>query len=186
MPTDALNAISDPRLLAFLSVWGNAADGDAVPPRAAIDPLDLVGEGLLPYTWLAERIDGEFVYRVAGEMIQEAIGDTLIGRRIGEIFKPSTAVVIRERWSTVLDTVAVYHNRGLVYSNLNRVSVGERVGLPVSDEHGVVRYIFGATCYRLRSENTSAGGIGDASADSEVATFLPAIEVIEAVRRRSC
>lgn len=141
--------VKSPLLRAFVDIWCGARTGGAdIPAKSAIDPVDLGRAGLMPYTWLVEREQsGRFKYRVSGSEVDAVYCCSVTGRYADEILTPETRDMITRLWSRILDERLGFHSLGnLTVSGVLPIA-GERLSLPLTDDKGTPRYIFGITEY---------------------------------------
>lgn len=136
-------------LKALVRVWRSASVDGALPKKAALDPVDLGRSGVMPHAWLLERVDNELVVRLAGEEIIAAMGRPVRGRRITDVYNPRSVELILGQWHRVLDACEVCHNKGVIVASMGNRYEGERIAVPVADEAGEPRFVFGATLYTV-------------------------------------
>jgi hypothetical protein len=98
--------VRSPRIRQFDAYWRSKTTGADIPPRSAIDPLEL--KPLLPYMIVAE-IEAEpfrVLYRLAGTKVVEMNGIELTGRYLdtldedGANFTQQGIAAYRQAWST--------------------------------------------------------------------------------------
>ena len=90
--------------------------------------------------------------RLAGEDINTIYGRSIAGQYFRDIFEPSDMVTVVARYTRALTEPAVFHASGSVYAAAGRLSVGERLGLPMLGRSGATDTLLGATVY-LRDLN---------------------------------
>lgn len=152
-----LSHIEDPRLVRLADYWRDKRRDRPVPYRGDIDPVDF--PRLLPNVWLVhyEPESGRFLYRLAGEEIRNVHPGIAFGRYMDEFMTSESFARIAPRYRTVLGLdggdPAIMHMRGFVYRlHQHRLTaVGERLVLPLLDDDGEPRFIFGATLYQYDS-----------------------------------
>ncbi|MEQ8443750.1 MAG: PAS domain-containing protein [Alphaproteobacteria bacterium] len=135
-------------LCAFLDYLRSISGPDGLPIKGDMDPVALAKMGALASCWLVQRVDGDFVYRVAGDLIENAFGQPLIGRRLSEVLDEATAVEISRRWAHCLDNCSAYLNRGYVSAPKGFRYSGVRVAVPLLDRAGDATYLLGLTLYK--------------------------------------
>lgn len=147
--------VGDARLRRFLAYWLERAERGRLPRRADIDPLDF--PWALPMVWLCDylREDGRFRYRVAGEEINAVYGYNLAGRHLDEVLAVDGYARVAERYRCCADTPAIVHTGGRVYIEPLRSYIGERLMLPLGDDHGRTAMVIGLTAYSLRAIRTA-------------------------------
>lgn len=138
--------VRDPRVLEFLDGWLRFRGARAMPRRSDIMPMSF--PRLLPNLYLYERYDGAGNFRcvLAGEEIHTVWRRPIMGLDVREMFAPADLRRILTRWNRVLDGPAALHGH---YRSTDEARTAERLLLPVSDEDGAPRFVFGITLYRL-------------------------------------
>lgn len=143
-----------------------------MPKKAALDPVELGRSRVMPHAWLLERTGGDLIVRLAGEEIIAAMGRPVRGRRVADVYNPRSAELILGQWYRVLDACEVCHNKGVIVASMGNRYEGERIAVPVADEAGEPRYVFGATLYTVLHGLFSADDTV-VSKISEPAVFIP-------------
>lgn len=145
--------LEDAGLRSLYDYWralGLAAGG--LPSLQSFDPLHL--PKLLPNMWIIEVAPDthRFRMRLAGEDINAIYGRSIAGQYFRDVFAPSDVETIVARYRKALGEPAVFHANGSVYAAGNRLTVGERLGLPMAGRSGGTNTLLGATVYRDRIE----------------------------------
>lgn len=165
---DAFGHIRNVLLRDFLELYLARRDGAHVARRSAFGPLDF--PRLLPniffYDFNPEA--NEFRLRVAGEGIKQLLPEARAGMGLEEIFPKSALPLVQERYERICRQPAVMHNIGPVFQLAGGAGLGERVALPLADDHGQVRYMIGATVYGL-----DATPNGQFDEKKQTVTFTP-------------
>ena len=82
----------------LIDYWRGLRAGRPAPPRAAVDPSGFVA--VAPRTFIAGRdARGEFVLRLAGEMLIDLHGRQLRGEQLGRLWRP----IHRQRLAGLLE-----------------------------------------------------------------------------------
>lgn len=141
--------LEDAGLRSLYDYWytlGVAAGG--LPSLQSFDPLSL--PRLLPNMWIleVESETGRFRMRLTGENINAIYGRSIAGHYFREVFEPSDVDTIIARYTRALGEPAIFHASGSVYAAAGRLSVGERLGLPMMGRAGATNTLLGATVYR--------------------------------------
>lgn len=134
-------------MLRFFDYWRSKRPGRGLPSRADIDPIDI--PWALPWTFLMDFEQPDvFRYRLAGQELADVFGRNLKGCTLEDVLPPGALPGVTERWMPLVDRRAVICMRGLVYKAKERLPVGERIMLPLSDTpEGPVTGLFGMTVY---------------------------------------
>lgn len=143
--------LEDAGLRSLYEYWhalGAAAGG--LPSLQSFDALYL--PRLLPNMWIleVERETHRFRMRLAGENINTIYGRNIAGQYFCDVFEPSDVGTIVSRYTRALCEPAIFHASGSVYAAGGRLSVGERLGLPMVGRSGGTNTLLGATVYRSR------------------------------------
>ena len=152
--------LRDSRLRRLLAHWLGLAGG-TVPPRAALDPLDI--PYALPICWLCDLVadadvpQGRFRYRLAGDTIERVFGRSLKGHYLDMLVPPADWPRVEARWLSVLALPAIAVHVGTVYDTYDMLLVGERLLLPLLDGQGRPTIILGATAYEAAGPETPPG-----------------------------
>jgi hypothetical protein len=145
--------LEDVGLRSLYDYWralGRAAGG--LPSLQSFDPAHL--PKLLANMWIIEVAPEthRFRMRLAGEDINAIYGRSIAGQYFRDVFEPSDVETIVARYRKALGEPAVFHASGSVYAAGNRLSVGERLGLPMVGRAGGTNTLLGATVHRDRFE----------------------------------
>jgi hypothetical protein len=161
--------LTDTRLESLYAYWhalGVAAGG--LPAVQAFDPLHL--PKVLANIWILEVAPDtrRFRMRLAGENINAIYGRNIGGQYFRDLFEPNDLENIIERYTRALGGPAVFHATGSVYAAAGRLTVGERLGLPMLGRSGITDTLLGATVYGARTERHP-----DVLITGDVAQFFP-------------
>lgn len=151
---DNLDHVTSPGLRTAMRHWRDCLEhGRSLPSKDRIDPLVLGPAGLLPYVWIIEvPPDAPPFFRLAGEGVARGHGHSVVRRTIYEVFERQPAETIERRWRCLLADDLFGHTQGDIYSDTGRVYSGDRIALPLADEAGSPRFIFGCTDYSMPNE----------------------------------
>ena len=145
--------LADLRLQSLYKYWhALALEAGGLPSIQAFDPLRL--SRMLGNIWIVE-VDPEsrrFRMRLAGENINAIYRRNIGGQFFSDIFDPSDLGTIIARYSRALSEPAIFYATGAVYAAADRLSVGERLGLPMLGRSGLTDTLIGATVYGERVE----------------------------------
>lgn len=147
MHSGAWPVLADARLLRFLRCWAQWRQGRPVPPRTAIEPIEL-GD-CLSHVWL-QHWDvgrGDFVCVLAGEAVRDAWGEPMANRVLGQWAPPDRAGILRRRWQTMLELPAIAVSRSPIDPVGAAPKRVDRVAVPLLDRDGRPGFIFGMSVY---------------------------------------
>lgn len=147
----------DARLGRFLDGWLRFRGDRPMPRRRDIDPSAF--PELLPKIYLYEAYDRDDTGRqfrcvLAGEDIHQAWNGAIMGRDIVEMFDAQDLPRITLRWSFILDHPAALHG---FQREPGSTTSAERILLPVADDAGISRFVFGITIYQRDMMNDASG-----------------------------
>lgn len=143
----------DPRFVDLLRHWaaGRAANGSGglMMARAALDPVAI--RSCLAHIWLAQYVPAEdnFIFRLAGEGVNEAWGANITGRRPEDFMSPSSAAVARQIYRRILLTPAVHVGYRRIVPADRQEKGAERLVVPLSDAEGGPWGIVGMSLYHF-------------------------------------
>jgi hypothetical protein len=150
-----LEAIDHADCRRFAEYWRqrrpNGGGDRAMPARTDIDPVDL--RWALSRLYLVDHDTAAdcFRYRLAGDDI-EAVFRHLTGRHslrgvnVDDLLPPEGAAIVRKRWQPLLDHGHIVYMRGPVYLAADRIGLGARLLLPLSEsQDGTVTGVLGFT-----------------------------------------
>lgn len=139
--------IAEPLLRRLLDYWRGLRRDRGLPPREAIDAVDIAWA--LDRVYLIDRVAPPVIwrYRLAGVRIEEAFRvNTLRGASLDDIMGPQGARLVKQRWQPLIDRPCVVYMHGTIYRAAERLSVGGRLLLPLGDAgSGAVAGILGVT-----------------------------------------
>lgn len=141
--------VQDSRLQLLLNHWLERRGSDTVPDRAAIDPAAIAAT--LPSIWLCEFLpdEGRFRMRLAGEEINRFYGRNISRSYFEDITDERFLGTVVRRYRRVIEEPAIMHCGGHIYFTNDSRVVGERLGLPLRTEDGLISQIIGASVYDI-------------------------------------
>ncbi len=118
-------------------------------PRSALDPVEI--RVCLAHIWLAQYLPDEanFVFRLAGEQVNEAWGANITGKRPGEFMSPASAVTASQIYRRILLTPAVHVGYRRIEPAERQEKGAERLVVPLSDVDGGPWGIVGMSLYHF-------------------------------------
>ncbi len=137
--------LKEPPLQRLGAYWNELRGAERIPARAAFDPLQI--PELLPTIWLYryQPAEDDWLCHVAGDRICQTTGQPMQKRYVRELFPADVARVINQRFGRIIREEAIFYSFGSVYALQGRYTQGERVGLPLLDDAGVVSWVVGVT-----------------------------------------
>ncbi len=153
-PVDLIPADAPDDLRRFVAYWLAKAAGRRMPTFDDIDPVDL--PWALSRLFVVRSIDGgaDFEYRLAGQQIYERHGGSIVGKRVGDLFRP--AAVILERWRRVVTEPAACYTHARHPTHTGLALRGYRVVLPVGPGGGPADHMVGMSVYAEGSSSDPA------------------------------
>ena len=144
--TTTLKLVSDPELRKLLDYWRSKRQGNLMPSKDDIDPLE-IGWALSRIFLTDYRPEDGFTYRLAGADISGVFGrGNLKGLNLREVVKPERLEAIEKAWMQVVEKRAVVCMKGMVYLGVDRTAIGERLLLPLAGQpEGPVTGLLGMT-----------------------------------------
>ncbi len=156
-PEDLLPSHAAADLHRFVAYWIAKAAGRTMPAFADIDAVEVAWA--LPRVYVLRVIDGgaDFVYRLAGESINQRSQGGVTGKRVTDLLAPESAAGVIERWRQVVNGPAAYYvDSEHPTSNGLRIR-GLRTALPLGAAGGpAVDHIIGMTVFESRAESGGA------------------------------
>jgi PAS domain-containing protein len=133
-----LSLIAEPNLRRIADYWLSRRNGRRMPGRIDIDPIDI--------SWALSRIflvdyDREtekYSYRVAGNEIEEIFSQftesfSMRDVNLDQVLPPESSPIVHERWRPLAENGDIVYMSGLVYAAVERIPLGARILLPLSD-----------------------------------------------------
>jgi len=133
----------EPRLRRFYDIWQGKCDGARLPKRADFDPLELKEH--LGCLFISERApDGEdFIYRLIGTEIVEAVGTDATGQRMGDVVGNPTDELVM---FCAAERQPLRHHGYLVWRKKSYMRF-EAVMLPLADDGVSVDRLIGEMAF---------------------------------------
>ncbi len=167
----ALAFARDERLHQFYRYWNSLRDGSAVPSLSDFDPTEVPRH--LPLIWLVgwDAEAGDYVYRVAGEMVLAAHQCPMRGVPLSQIYRSAVAATVRNRFNRICREANLYYAAGTIYSEPDRFGVGERLVLPMVGQDGSDMQVLGCTVSRV-TRRPAADALFDPNELPEIQAYL--------------
>ncbi len=140
--------LQDARLASLLDHYLEARGDRPMPGRRDIDALAIAP--LLPHVWICEYqpAAGTFRYRLAGEEINAVFQGRVAGRLLSDLVAAEHFDAVNAGFLDVVRLRQAALTSGPIYRCLERVALGERLALPLSDDGETADGIIGATIRR--------------------------------------
>jgi hypothetical protein len=132
--TRGFELVAEPLLRRLLSYWQSKRATGRLPDRRDIDPLDI--PWALDRIYLIDRVPAPafWRYRLAGARIEETFGvNSLRGLALPDFMAASHARLLAQRWQPLIDRGCAIYMSGTIYRTTERLPVGGRLLLPLSD-----------------------------------------------------
>jgi hypothetical protein len=122
-----------------------AAAGSRIPRYRALDPLQF--PAALPDIWIVEwRDDGRLYFQLLGENLVDWYGYSPKGRSMEEVYPPAMVPLINALSHGVLGGPAINYQKADSLTPHWSVAIPmERVAMPLTDDHGRLRWVAGIT-----------------------------------------
>lgn len=148
----ALDEARSPAPRAAIAYWRSLRGQRRFPARSDINPRDIAG--LLPNVTLVKVEDGDFVYRIVGDLIVMSFGVPLQGRRLSDVAfnEPGFGTLVLPLFKKVTATgepLAVHGKIGRDVAHANFTD-SENVLLPLGPDGETVDHILIVSAYTSR------------------------------------
>ncbi|TQV83664.1 PAS domain-containing protein [Denitrobaculum tricleocarpae] len=153
--------LSDQRLNRLLEHYMEARGTRAMPSRHDIDALRL--GPVLPFIWLSdfEPAHNTFRYRLAGEEVNAVFGARITGLLLSDMVKGERFTAVNNLFLRVINEGLALHAEGPVYRCTDRMTLGERLVLPLSSDGEVADGLVGVTVRGESVDLTTAAASAD-------------------------
>ncbi len=145
-----------------------------MPSRHDIDALRL--GPVLPFIWLSdfEPTHNTFRYRLAGEEVNAVFGTRITGLLLSDMVKGERFTTVNNVFLRVINEGLALHAEGPVYRCTDRMTLGERLVLPLSSDGEVADGLVGVTVRGESVDLTSAAANADQVYNFTAVEQLPA------------
>jgi hypothetical protein len=145
--------LGDARFRILLRHWAENRSG-LMAPRSAIDPAAV--RECLPHVWLYQYLpeENDFLCKLAGEKVNEAWGQSLIGKRVSQLMPPAMLARVPVLYRRMLQLPALQVSRRRITPPDRLVQSAERLILPLSRDDGTPYAVFGMTLYYLGDQSS--------------------------------
>jgi len=147
-------AIVSPALKAVALHWNQARGAGRMPAWSDIRPAAIVAHLPIIWSYRYDSTSDTFTGRLAGENITAIFGKSFRGLPMTEAYPESEYPALFARQKRTILEPAFMHGFGIVFGHLNRYGTGERVVMPLADDHEHGDGIFGATEYSVTDQPT--------------------------------
>lgn len=163
---------SDPRFLGLLRHWAACRNG-LMAPRAAIEPA--VIRDCLPHVYLMRWLPDEddFVCSLSGEQVNEAWGQTMIGKRPRDFMPPASAVRAMDIYRLIVRLPAVHVGHRPIEPLDRPEKAAERLVVPLAHPDGSPWGFLGLSFYHYNPV-TEAGHVPHIGPD---VTYYPCADL---------
>ena len=141
------SAIESPSLKAVAAHWQAARSGTEMPSWQRLKPSHIAQHLSIVWAYRFDRINRQFIGRLAGDRISECFGKNFRGARLQDIHPPHGFEISHAAMSKVALTPAIYLNRGPLFAYMGRVVPGERLMLPLASDGRTCDGVLGASQY---------------------------------------
>jgi hypothetical protein len=159
LPADAF----EPEFAELLRYWESKRQGERLPARTDIDPLDL--SRLLPHLLLFDVVRGDggvrFKFRVAGTAFSAMIGRDVTGIYLDELGPPDRVAAVISGLSAIVETGRPCFLAGRPTLRSDQVTSVKRLGVPLASDGPAVDMILAVWLvqpHQARTERDPAEG----------------------------
>tara|TARA_R110002074_G_scaffold399845_1_gene593899 strand:- start:633 stop:1022 length:390 start_codon:yes stop_codon:yes gene_type:complete len=99
------------------------------------------------WSWKYDVAKDEFIGRLAGDRITQALGGNLRGQNAEIFFKDRGGEEILSRSRRVVLEPCYFYGEGAVFKHTGRIVIGERIALPLSEDGETADGILGVTIF---------------------------------------
>lgn len=133
-----LSLIAEPNLRRIAEYWLSRTNGRRMPGRTDIDPIDIPWALSQFFMVDYDRETEKYRYRIAGNEVEEIFSRftgrfSMRGVNLDEMLPPESAAIVHERWRPLVENGDIVYMSGLVYAAAERIPLGARILLPLSD-----------------------------------------------------
>jgi hypothetical protein len=141
----SLYTLRDDRICRFAAYWLSRRAPGRFPAFRDVDPLDI--PWALPWIWIHDwdAEAGDFRCRLAGEEVAALYDRPMRRRLLCEVMAPQAHRKIAARLQACIEGPLIMHVRGPVYRDHSRRALGERVILPLAEDHVAPSSLLGLT-----------------------------------------
>lgn len=136
-----------PSLKQIARHWNEVRGCRLLPGWKDIQPSAIAANLTFIWSYKYDRRSDSFTGRLAGDTVEAVFGKSFRGTPMKDLFEPDGFAFFFARHKRVVTEPCFFHGMGSVFSRLNRIGVGERIILPLSDSGTEGDSIFGATLY---------------------------------------
>lgn len=133
-----------------------AAGGNRIPCFRALDPLQFFAA--LSDIWIVQlRDDGHLYFHLVGQSLVDWYGYSPKGKSMEEVYPPAMVPLINALSEGILGKPGIYYQKAFSVTPHWSVAIPmERIGMPLTDEQGRLRFVAGVTTFLDRN----GGGSG--------------------------
>lgn len=155
-PQDLVPADAPDDLRRFVAYWIEKAAGQLLPAFTDIDAVQI--PWALSRLYVLRVVDGgaDFVYRLAGEAINQRYQGGLAGKRVTDLLQATAAAEVVSRWRRVAEGPAAYYADSEHPTASGLRLRGLRVALPLGPDGGPTDHIIGMTVFESASKSSGA------------------------------
>jgi hypothetical protein len=144
---DPTLAFGSPLLAELLAYWRGKCGDRAMPPRAAIDPSELLDHiGWIILTDVLES-PPRFRYRLIGTEITRLVGRDMTGRFLDEVYVPAIHEIAVSGFRWIIEHRRPLRITGTLDHAQNKQIMMESIDLPLSSDGETVTMILTRTLY---------------------------------------
>jgi len=141
-------SIVSPTLAALAAHWDSVRGQRAMPAWHQLQPSRIAT--VLPIIWVYkyDRVTEQFTGRLAGDRIARNFGKNFRGIGLEEVHPPASLPYVYAGMMRGVMEPSLYHSRGRLFRQRERVVRGERIFLPLSEDGIHSDGLIGASDYQ--------------------------------------
>lgn len=129
--------------------WNEARGTRQIPSWSDINPARIAHQLPDIWSWMYDPAIDDFIGRLAGENINQTLGENIKGKLASEFFRNRGGNAMIDRARRIMADPCYFYSHGYVYANLERHVEGERIILPLAEDGRIVDAVLGMTVYQM-------------------------------------
>jgi hypothetical protein len=156
---DFRQAIASPALRAITDHWDAVRGDGQLPSWEKLRPSQIAPHLSLIWAYKYDRRTGAFTGRLASERISQGFGKNFRGLALQDAHPAENYPRVLDYMSRIVSLPAAFHTSGPLFRQLNRVTEGERIILPLAGDGVHCDGVLGASDYYHPHPNPDHGPI---------------------------
>jgi hypothetical protein len=156
---DFRQTIVSPALQVIADHWDSVRSDGQLPSWEQLRPSEIAPHLSMIWAYKYDRHTGTFTGRLAGERISQGFGKNFRGLPLQEAHPAENYPRVLDYMSRIVSGPAAFHTSGPLFRQLNRVTEGERIILPLAGDGVHCDGVLGASDYYHPHPNPDNGPI---------------------------